>query len=147
MRALLSLLVTSLLLSSSSALSAQEASDVLAGLRNGGGWVSVPIANGVGTVSTARMPTVGMTLTGCLNVWPGHSGAFEIRAHDQIADSSLVVQALPGVGVPFSHTFGRQAQIDFDFRWSEPRDTTLLLWVGLAIGKSPQDACEPVYGG
>ena len=44
------------------ALHAQEAADVLQGLRNGGGWVSVPIEAGVGSMSTVTMPTMGMTL-------------------------------------------------------------------------------------
>lgn len=129
------------------ALHAQETADVLDGLRSGGGWVSIPIEDGVGSARTATMPAMGLTVTGCLNVWMGHSGEFEIQAHDAVADSSLVMSAVPGVGIPFSHTFGMQAQVDFDFRWSEPRDTTLLLWVGLAIGKTVEEACQPVFGG
>ena len=129
------------------ALHAQEAADVLQGLRNGGGWVSIPIEAGVGSVNTATVPTMGMTLAGCLNVWAGHSGQWEIRAHDSVTDSTLVITAEPGVGVLFSHTFGLQAQLDVDFRWSEPRDTTLILWVGLALGKTREEACRPVFGG
>ena len=129
------------------ALSAQESSDVLAGLRNGGGWVSIPIVAGRGTMSTAQLPTMGMTLAGCMTVWPGHSGDFEVRAHETFADTTLVVRARPGEGVPFRHTFGLKAQLDFAFRWSEARDTTLMMWVGLAVGRTQQEACEPVYGG
>lgn len=128
------------------ALSAQERAEVLAGLRNGGGWVSVPIQGGVGTVSTATMPTVGMTIVGCLNVWGGHSGEWEIRARDSVTDSTMVVRLEPGVGVPFTHTFGMTAQVDVDFRWSEPRDTTLLMWIGVALGRTTEEACQPVYG-
>jgi hypothetical protein len=127
-------------------LSAQEAADVLASLRNGGGWVGVPIEAGVGTYSTLTIPTVGMTVEGCVTVWPGHSGEWDIRAHDSVSDTSRVIHAVPGQGVPFSHTFGMQARIDVDFRWSEQRDTTLLLWVGIAVAKTPEEACEPVYG-
>jgi hypothetical protein len=129
------------------ALPAQEAGDILDGLRAGGGWVSIPIEGGRGSVRTLPLPTVGMTLSGCVNVWHGHSGAWELRAHELVADTSLVVQALPGVGVPFEHTFGMRAQIDFDVRWSEPRDTTLVLWIGLAVGRTSEEACQPVYGG
>ena len=129
------------------ALHAQEAADVLQGLRSGGGWVRIPIEAGVGSMRTATMPTMGMTLAGCVNVWTGHSGEWEIRAHDSVTDSVLVVHVEPGVGVPFAHTFGLQAQLDFDFRWSEPRDTTLTMWVGLALGKTREEACRPVFGG
>lgn len=129
------------------ALSAQESADVLAGLRNGGGWVSIPIVAGRGSMSTAQLPTMGMTLAGCMTVWPGHSGDFQIRAHETLADTTLVVNARPGVGVPFSHTFGAKAQLDFSFRWSEARDTTLVLWLGLAVGRTQQEACEPAYTG
>ena len=127
---------------------AQEGpTDILEGLRNGGGWVEVPIEGGVGSISTMTMPTIGMTLAGCLNVWSGHSGEFEITARDNVTDSVLTATARPGVGVPFSHTFGMQAQVDFDLRWSEPRDTTLIMWVGIAIGRTAEEACTPVFGG
>jgi hypothetical protein len=39
------------------------------------------------------------------------------------------------------------AQLDVKVRWSEPRDTTLLVWVGLdRPGRPKGDSCEPVYG-
>ena len=127
---------------------AQRAGDVLDGIRNGGGWVAVPIEGGSGEVRTLALPTVGLTLSGCVNVWAGHSGAWEITARDNVTDSVLEVSADPGVGVLFSHTFGMQAQLDFEFRWSEPRDTTLLLWVGLGMGEEPESAsCQPRYSG
>lgn len=126
-------------------LHAQTTSDIMAGLRNGGGWAAIPIVQGEGRVRTGTLPTMGMTLAGCVNVWPGHSGSFEIHARDAVSDSVLVIEAHPGRGVPFSHTFGMQAQMDFGVRWTEPRDTTLTLWIGLAVGKTPEEACEPVY--
>ncbi len=138
--------VTASLLLLASGARAQEAEDVLDGLRNGGGWVSVDLEDGVGSVRTARVPTLGMTVAGCLNVWGGHSGTFEIHARDLISDTSLVVRAEPGSGVPFRHTFGAQAQLEVEFRWTEPRDTTLLMWIGLAVGRTVEEACEPVFG-
>ena len=124
-----------------------DVADVMEGLRNGGGWVSIPIQGGVGSARTPMLPSVGITLVGCVNVWEGHSGQWEMRAHDTVTDSVLVITAEPGVGVPFSHTFGLRAQVDFDVRWSEPRDTTLLLWIGLTIGRTIEEACRPVFGG
>lgn len=129
------------------ATSAQSAAEVLAGIRNAGGWVALPIVSGVGTSTSNLLPAMGMTLEGCAHVWPGHSGTFEIRAHDTVADTTLLFTAEPGEGVPFRHTFGSQAKVDFQVTWSEPRDTTLMVWVGLAIGKSVEESCQPKYGG
>ena len=126
---------------------AQGTADILAGIRNGGGWVSVPIVDGVGVARTATLPAMGIRLEGCAHVWPGHSGTFEIEAHESVADTTVVMAATPGEGVTFRHTFGMQAQLDFVIRWSEPRDTTLMMWVGLAVGKTITEACEPHYGG
>jgi len=123
---------------------AQGIQEVLATIRNGGGWVSVPIERGHGTVSTLTLPTMGMTLTGCVNVWGGHTGEWEIRARDTVAEDSLEVASTPGKGVRFTHEFGLRSQIEFEFEWSEPRDTTLFLWVGLEReDDGPDEACTP----
>lgn len=123
---------------------AQGIQEVLATIRNGGGWVSVPIEAGRGTVSTLLLPTMGLTLTGCVNVWEGQSGSWKIRARDTIAEDSLSMAAQPGEGVRFEHEFGMRSQIEFQFEWSEPRDTTLFLWVGLDREEDgPEVACRP----
>ena len=122
--------------------------DVLSGLRSGGGWVAIPIVEGVGSFSTVTVPTMALSLAGCVNVWYGHSGSWDIEAHEQMLGSMLRIEAEPGVGVPFEHDFGLQAQVDIDFRWSEARDTTLLLWVGIDLaGEGGESVCEPDYGG
>ena len=129
---------------------AQElgALDILSGIRNGGGWVSVPIEGGVGSFSTVTVPTAALSLAGCVNVWYGHSGSWEIEARESVLGSVLRISAEPGIGVPFEHDFGMQAQVDIDFRWSAPRDTTLMLWVGLDLaGEGGEQACDPDYGG
>jgi hypothetical protein len=125
------------------AAAAQPLDDVMAAVRDGGGWVTLPIVGGRGTASTATLPTMGLTLTGCVRVWDGHSGRWEIRAHDTVADTTLLVRSAPGQGVPFQHTFGLRSQISVDVIWSEPRDTTLYLWVGLKGADDPRDACVP----
>lgn len=123
----------------------QSIAGIMSGMRNGGGWMSIPIEDGHGSYRTVRLPTARMTLSGCVHVWYGHSGTWTIEARDEIADSELVISAEPGIGVAFSHTFGMQAQIDFDFRWSEPRDTTLMLWVGVDLDGEGGDppVCNP----
>jgi len=143
-----SLVVAAIWLALPLASHAQGVADAMAGIRNGGGWVEVPIEAGEGTMSTMTMPSMGMQLAGCMTVWSGHSGEFEIRAHEQVLDHVLEFTAEPGVGVPFSHTFRMRAQIDFNFQWSEPRDTTLLLWIGVDLsGGGGEEACEPQYAG
>lgn len=118
--------------------------EVMATIRKGGGWVTVPIEGGHGTISTTLLPTMGLTLAGCVNVWGGHSGRWQIRARDTIAEDSLTVASVPGRGVPFEHAFGLRSQIEFDFEWSEPRDTTLFLWVGLdREDDAPGESCRP----
>lgn len=124
-------------------LSGQALDALMTSIRNGGGWVSVPIEGGRASVSTTTLPTLGMTLSGCVRVWDGQSGSWEIRAHDTIGDGRLEVRSEPGRGVPFSYTFGVRSQFDFEIVWSEPRDTTLFLWVGLDGGETDQDACTP----
>lgn len=127
--------------------SAQSVSDLLASVQRGGGWVSVPIRAGTGKVSTATIPTMGLTVAGCVQVWNGHTGEWDIEARDAISDGSLAVSARPGESVPFSYTAGMRSQIDIDIAWSEPRDTTLFLWVGLARPNQPPEAtCEPQDG-
>jgi hypothetical protein len=140
----LSFAVAAVLVSSHVEVHAQGVQEVLATIRNGGGWVSVPIVEGRGTASTVTLPTMGLNLTGCVNVWEGHTGQWEIRAQDTIAEASLEVTSAPGQGVRFTHEFGIRSQLEFQFEWSEPRDTTLYLWVGLdREDDGPEEACTP----
>lgn len=122
---------------------AQPLDNVMTAIRNGGGWVSVPIVAGRGNASTVAIPTMGLTLTGCVRIWDGHSGRWEITATEAIADTTLVVRSTPGQGVPFQHTFGLRSLVSVDITWSEPRDTTLFLWVGVKAADDPRDACVP----
>jgi hypothetical protein len=125
----------------------QTVADLLASVQRGGGWVSVPIRNGIGHVSTAAVPTVGVTLSGCVRVWSGHSGAWDIQARDALGSARLSMNAGPGDSKPFTYASGMRSKLEIDFTWSEPRDTTLFLWVGLARpNQAPEETCEPVDG-
>jgi len=130
----------------SNALEAQALDGVLGAIRNGGGWVSVDIAGGRGSASTLPLPTMGMTLSGCVRVFDGNTGRWRIRAHETVADTVIEVTAVPGQGVPFSHTFGLRSQIDVEIIWSERRDTTLFLWVGVGDAKTDPEVCIPKAG-
>ena len=121
--------------------------DLLQSLRGGGGWVHIPIEAGIGTLRTNPLPTLGLTLRGCAQVYVGHSGRWTIQARDPLGDGEIDVEVAGGEPVHFSYTTGQQAQLTLSARWSEARDTTLLMWVGLETRAGPErDACTPVYG-
>ncbi|MBM4183789.1 MAG: hypothetical protein FJ207_06120 [Gemmatimonadetes bacterium] len=143
MRTLGALLVLACLAGSAAPLQGQALDGVMAAIRNGGGWVSVDIRGGRGSASTLPLPTMGMTLSGCVNVWEGHSGRWRIRARDTVAEKTIETNSVPGQGVTFTHEFGLRSQLEVEFIWSEPRDTTLLLWVGLGDAESDPDVCVP----
>ena len=88
-----------------------------------------------------------MTVSGCLRVWEGHSGSWRIAARDNLGPGRLEVETDPGEAYPFSYTAGLRSQLDVAFRWSEQRDTTLLLWIGLeGPGRRGEEACRPSVG-
>ena len=124
----------------------QAAAELLQALRQGGGWVQIPVTDGAGGLVTDTVPTLGVSLAGCVTVWPGHSGEWTLEARDHVNGGRLDAVAVPGHGVPFSYQTGFRSVLDVQVRWSEPRDTTLLLWVGLDLPASDRDACSPVYG-
>ncbi len=128
-----------------SSLQAQAPAELIQAVRAGGSWVAIPVSAGRASLSSDTLPTLGLTLTGCFTVWPGHSGEWTFEARDALNDRTLDAVATPGVGVPFSVQTGMQSHLDLDVRWSEARDTVLQVWVGLEIPTRP-DACEPVYG-
>lgn len=142
--AIIALLATSLL-GAPAAVSGQVVADVMGIVRDGGGWVAVPISDGAGSYSSNVIPSMGMSINGCVQVAPEHSGAWVIQARDRFSSEDLLIEASPGVGVPFTHTFGLKTQIDFQIRWSARRDTTLVLWVGLGLGRDGA-SCEPSPG-
>lgn len=142
------LLAAGLILTAPSPAQGQGIAELFTSMRNGGGWVGIPIEKGRGSFRSAKLPVAALSIAGCVNVWYGHSGTWQIEARESVLGSVLRVTAQPGIGVPFDHDFGMQAQVDIDFRWSEPRDTTLMLWVGLDMARDGRvDPCEPDYGG
>ena len=128
-------------------LSAQSILDLLETIRTGGGWVEIPIRHGRGTLDTRTLPTGGMKLEGCMQVYAGHTGRWELHARDPLGDGALDVTVKPGEPRPFSYATGSQGRLHVEARWSEPRDTTLLVWVGLKSPLQPRrDPCAPEYG-
>ncbi len=125
--------------------SAQGPMELLRVIRQGGGWISLPINEGVADLTSDTVPTLGVALAGCVTVWPGHSGTWILEATDPLNEQGLEATATPGEGVPFSYQTGPRSVLDVRVRWSEPRDTTLHLWVGLDVPTSREDPCTPRY--
>ncbi len=147
MRTRFSLLIALLLALAPQPARSQSILDLLRSIQHGGGWVSIPIEAGHGTWSSQVLPTMELTLAGCMQVYAGHSGRWDIVARDSLGDGRMEAKVIPGERVPFSYETGKRARLTLDARWSESRDTTLLLWVGLQTPGRKQDVCEPVYGG
>ena len=124
----------------------QSALELLQSIRQGGSWVRIPVVRGEGTLLTPLIPTLGVTLAGCAQVYPGLSGRWDIEVRDPLGDGLIEESVQGGEPVTFNYTTGPQAQLSLKAQWSEARDTTLLLWVGLALPGREQEACEPVYG-
>jgi hypothetical protein len=147
----LQILVPALLLAAAllhpEAASAQPGAELLQSIQRGGGWVDIPIEGGAGGLRTDTVPTLGVTLAGCLTVWGGHSGEWTLEARDPVNGGRLDATASPGEGVPFTYRTGLQSVLDVRVRWSEPRDTVLRVWVGLGRATAGgRDPCTPTYG-
>ena len=116
---------------------------------DGGSWLGLPVTAGRASLVGPAVPVAGLSLDGCLRVWDGHSGEWKIRAKDRLGESGLDVTALPGRPVRFEFRGGLQAQLDVRVEWSEARDTTLHVWVGVEppSGRDDgRDICQPPPG-
>ena len=112
---------------------------LLKAIGDGGSWISLPVEKGRASLSSPVVPLAGMSIDGCLHVWTGHSGKWTVRAKDTLGDETLDVVAEPGKPVRFDYKAGLRAQLDLNIEWSEPRDTTLFMWIGLARGKKEEE--------
>lgn len=141
--ALLALLSGALVASPATA-RGQSLTDLLQILSRGGGWVNIPVDDGRGTVDSGTVPTAGMDFEGCVRIWSGHSGTWHVRAEEVVSERVLEESVVPGESVRFRHATRGRARLRVDVRWSEPRDTTLLVWIGLRRqGEDAEAACRP----
>lgn len=123
---------------------AQTVADLMRALESGGRWVDIDIQQGRGFVESEPVMTMGMAARGCVRVWKGHSGTFDVRATDVVGGETLEESVGPGESVPFSYRAGPRAQLRVEVEWSEPRDTTLHVWVGIGReSASSGGTCEP----
>ena len=82
------------------------------------------------------MPTLGIQLRGQLRIWEEHTGSWHVVMRDLArAEGPVILERLmvPGEPVDFDYQTGMLGQIRIDVRWSEPRDTTLRVWVGTEL--------------
>ena len=112
---------------------------LLRAIGNGGSWINLPVEKGRASLSSPVVPLSGLTIDGCLHVWSGHTGKWTVRAKDTLGDKELDFVAEPGKPVRFDYEAGLRAQLDLTIEWSEPRDTTLFLWIGLARGQKEDE--------
>ena len=116
---------------------------------DGGSWLGLTVTAGRASLEGPVVPVAGLALDGCMQVWDGHSGEWTIRAEDKLGGSRLDVTANPGQPVRFEFRGGIQAQLDVAVEWSEARDTTLHVWVGVALPSANdegRDICHPPPG-
>lgn len=118
--------------------------ELLQALSGGGSWINLEIVAGAGRFSSPVIPIAGMAVEGCFQVWDGHSGDWTVEARDPLSEQELSATVRPGEAVPFDYAGGMTAKLEVDIAWSEPRDTTLFMWVGLkSLTAADQDVCTP----
>ena len=115
---------------------------------NGGSWINLPVKKGRASLRSPVLPLAGLSLNGCLHVWRRHSGSWTVRAKDTVGGQELDVKLVPGTPAKFDYKAGLQAQLDLVVEWSEPRDTTLFMWIGVERAKKEKekddrDICQP----
>jgi len=121
-----------------------QIADFLQAVNRGGGWISLDVVRGRGTYESATVPIGGLRVKGCFQVWEGHSGTWSVHAQDPHGDGELDVRTRPGQPVEFDYKAGMQARLEVNVEWSEPRDTTLFMWVGIeGLSSRERDVCKP----
>lgn len=126
--------------------------NLLRAIGNGGSWVKLPVEEGRATYRSPALPVAGIAVNGCVRIWSGNRGSWTIRARDLLGETRLAVTTEPDKPVKFDYKAGFQAQLDVEVEWSEPGDTDLYVWVGLALQEEEpdkededdkRDICEP----
>jgi hypothetical protein len=138
------LVLATLFVAGSAAPGHAQIAEFLQAVNRGGGWISLDVVDGRGTYESATVPTGGLRVKGCFQVWEGHSGTWHVLAADAAGDGELDVRTRPGQPVEFDYKAGMQARLEVNVEWSEPRDTTLFMWVGIeGLSSRDRDVCQP----
>lgn len=122
---------------------------LLKAVGNGGSWINLPVKKGRASLRSPVLPLAGLSINGCLHVWRRHSGSWTIRATDSVGGQELEAELEPGTPSKFDYKAGFQAKLEVEVEWSEPRDTTLFMWVGVERARKKRkkdderDICQP----
>ena len=104
--------------------------DAMKALSEGGSWLNLPVQDGKAALRGPLLPLAGLAIDGCFVVWRRHSGEWTVHARDERSGQAIDTVAMPGAPVRFAYKAGFTARFSVEVEWSEPRDTTLFLWVG-----------------
>lgn len=120
---------------------------LLQAIKDGGGWARFSVENGRGGYRSAVVPVAGLSLEGCFQVVQPTTGTWTLTARDMLGDGRIEATVGAGESVRFSYEAGFRTRLDVVVEWSEPRDTTLVVWIGLdTLAGDERDACEPPQG-
>lgn len=121
---------------------------LLQAVRDGGGWARFNVEGGRAGYRSAAVPVAGLSLAGCFQVVQPRMGVWTITARDMLGDGKIEATVEAGEPFRFSYEAGFRTQLDVVAEWSEPRDTTLVLWIGLeTLADEERDVCQPPPGG
>ena len=104
--------------------------EAMKALSEGGSWLNLPVRNGKAALRGPLVPLAGLAVDGCLVVWRRHSGEWTIHAKDERSGQAIDTVVIPGTPVRFAYKAGGTARFSVEIEWSEPRDTTLFVWLG-----------------
>jgi len=118
--------------------------ETMKALSEGGSWLNLPVRSGKAALRGPLVPLGGLAINGCFVVWRRHSGEWTVHAKDERSGQAIDTVAIPGAPVRFAYKAGFTARFSVDVEWSEPRDTTLFIWVGASRARrgSSDDGAE-----
>lgn len=120
---------------------------LLQAIKEGGGWARFSVEDGRGGYRSAAVPVAGLSLDGCFQVVQPATGTWTLTARDLLGDGRIEATVGAGEPVRFSYEAGFRTQLDVVVEWSEPRDTTLVVWIGLeTLAQEGRDVCQPPPG-
>ncbi len=120
-----------------------QLAQILEALSKGETWVNLPVKEGRGLWTTPSVPAFGLRFEGCARIWEKHSGTWKITATDLVGGEEVRLEGGPGAERRFSYEGGAVAKLQVQVEWSEPRDTTLFLWIGLKTAVKQESDADP----
>lgn len=121
-----------------------QLAQLLQAIKEGGGWARFSVEDGRGAYRSAAVPVAGLSLDGCFQVVRPATGTWTLTARDMLGDGRIEATVGAGEPVRFRYEAGFRTRLDVVVEWSEPRDTTLVVWIGLeTLAQEGRDVCQP----